>query len=122
MESETGSKSSLPPPGIASTANPQQAGQQSSSDSRREDLEGPRPERARPASPSYGIEAATSADARDFVPPGEVHGASVPSIYQALRMMYECYKAANISVADTTTDAEPSVVDRIVNVSIVMAR
>ena len=107
MESETGSQSSLPPSAV-SAINPQQSGQQFSSDSRRLDLEGPRPEHARPSSPNYGFGAATSSDTRDLVSSGDVHGVAVPSIYQALRVMYECYKAANISVADTTIDAEPS--------------
>jgi hypothetical protein len=80
MEAETGSQSSVPS-GNASAANPQQAVQQSPSDSRRE--EGPRPERAGPASPSCGNEAAAAAKHRDFVPSGEDHWVSVPSIYQA---------------------------------------
>jgi hypothetical protein len=107
MESETGSLSSFPP-SSASAVNPQQSGQLSSADPRREDREGPLLERARPASPNYGFGAATSSDARDSVSSGNVFGVAVPSIYQALRVMYECYKAANISVADTTIDAEPS--------------
>jgi hypothetical protein len=39
---------------------------------------------------------------------GEVPAFKVPSINHALRMMYECFKAANISVAESSPDAPPS--------------
>ena len=39
---------------------------------------------------------------------GEVPGFQVQSIHHALRLMYECFKAANISVAESSPDAPPS--------------
>ena len=97
---ETEGSHASPPSGNASTSTVLQ--QAPPPDSRREALES-----IRPSSPCYGSEAASALANGDAIS-GMIPGFQVQSIHHALFVMYECFKAANISVAEASPGAPPS--------------